>query len=58
MQHKENKEKIRDDFFAKGRAAAEEARKAIAERTKAKKNLAIGAVRTKDRRRRTKDLGL
>ena len=32
-----DKEKIRDDFFAKGRLAAEEAQKAIAKRAKAKK---------------------
>ncbi len=33
-----DKEKIRDDFFAKGRLAAEEAQKAVAEMAKAKKD--------------------
>ena len=33
-----DKEKIRDDFFAKGRLAAEDALKAVAERANAKKD--------------------
>ncbi len=33
-----DKEKIRDDFFAKGRLAAENALKAVAERANAKKD--------------------